>query len=303
MAEHSSSTPKRGAKIGAKAGKTQPPITRHRLFPAVAALWGAALPFAAGLVFSAVFLRRILPMTGHLGLALLLALAGGWLAFRAAGKAGQRGPVSAPRTDSAAPVVATPAPAPIELPPEAEPEDISLAYVPVTAPPPVARPVFDVADFTAAWPSSPEPERQPEAAEIVEPELAAEPAPGAPAPAGEPIGKAARRLVSADLGALSDLELIERLALALQRWRTAGGDVPIAPPAGLFEAADPAPGAAAVLAALAPARTAPAAAPAISPVAASFVRSLPGGAGADPQDTEAALRNALASLRQMSGAA
>lgn len=281
MAEQSSSS-----RAKAPAGKGGAPITRHGLFPAIAALWGAALPGVLGLVLSAVFLKSVLPVAAQLGLAFVLALTGGALALRIARRAGQgRSAQAAPPAGSMAPAPAEARPDVLELPPETEPEDISLAFVPVTAPPPVARPVFDVADFAAAY-----------APEAIEPSV--QPEPTAPAAVDQPIGKAARLLVSADLGALSDLELIERLALALQRWRTAGGAVPIAPPAGLFEAADPA----SESVVTPPAALVPAT-PSISPVAASFARALPGGAAADPQDTEAALRNALASLRQMSGAA
>lgn len=299
MAEQSSSRE--------KAPKAQPPITRHKLFPAIAALWGATLLGVVGLVLSAAFLKAALPTIGQLGLAIALALVGSVLGLRFGRKAGAVRSVAAPRTASVAPAPVDTQPAALELPPETEPEDISLAFVPVTAPPPTSRPVLDVADFAAAYAPAEEtgrsslaiePRVQPEPEEVALPPVVAPPSAAAVPVAASPAGKAARRLVSADLGALSDLELIERLALALQRWRSAGGAVPIAPPAGLFEAADPAPEAGVAL----PAALVPAA-PSISPVAASFVRSLPGGAAADPQDTEAALRNALASLRQMSGAA
>ncbi len=136
-----------------------------------------------------------------------------------------------------------------------------------------------------------------------------------------PQGSAAERIVSGELAELSPVELVERLAIALQQRRHAGSL-----PTGLIEAAasladfvDPAPAPAAApeaddaLVSVAPSLlTLPAAtfaagvaplrrfdAPgAGAPVAGANVAS-----AQDPSEAEAALRSALATLQRMSGSA
>jgi len=313
---------------GKAAGKGRP-VTRHPLFPVIAALWGGALVFVvalatgpgpiAGLV-SALHVDRLIPQaappfgqTARLLFAVVLGLAGagaGLILARHLGtddtaRAARREAATVRRQDRRA------------LREEADPQGDVGAFEPVMAPPAGPPPVLDVAGFAAAHATLPPIPDVPDGAEpyalTASDELrAAEDViphgdvatPAAPPPATG--GAAARRIVSADLASLSELELMERLALALERWRAMGGDTPaVPPPAGLLRAAERGPAPAAVFPALAPppADLSPAAPHPNAVAAPASPVGSPEPAPSNPQATEAALRDALASLRRMSGAA
>lgn len=284
---------------GKAAGQGRP-ITRHPLFPAVAALWGAALLLVVGLVsgpgpiagiLSALHIDRLLPQaappfgqTARGLFALALALAGGVIALLLAHRLGRDDAARAARREASA----ARAQDRRALREEADPHDDLAAFTPVMAPPAGPPPVLDVAGFAAAHAALPP--------------LAD--APDRDQPVSVPVagGTAARRIVSADLATLSELELMERLALALERWRAMGGASPaVPPPAALVHVAErgpePTPEPAMVFPTLAPRH----------PVAAAQAARVPADpapeTALDPQATEAALRSALASLRRMSGAA
>jgi hypothetical protein len=288
---------------GKAAGQGRP-ITRHPLFPAVAALWGAALLLVVGLVsgpgpiagiLSALHIDRLLPQaappfgqTARGVFALALALAGGAIALFLAHRLGRDDAARAARREASA----ARAQDRRALREEADPHDDLAAFTPVMAPPAGPPPVLDVAGFAAAHAALP-----PLADELD----CDQPVSG---PVSVPVvgGTAARRIVSADLATLSELELMERLALALERWRAMGGASPaVPPPAALIHVAERGPE---------PAREPEMVFPALAPrhpVAAAQAARVPADpapeTALDPQATEAALRSALASLRRMSGAA
>ncbi len=292
---------KRQSKSGQKnafAPRDLVPILAHRLFPAFAALWFAALFGLGSLAISSSVLGQVAVMTGlpaiipaaapplgftaHALFALLLAIAGG-AAGLAIGLAVQRSlpeqkpaPVYAPLRRSAAPTppaAATDAPkvrardAHPDAPPR-RPLELTDALAAEPIPPfnaalaeAAEAEALDLAAFDAApvvpdAPDSAEPEiaivDAPEAAPEIVPEAAPEtamPAAQEPAPlqdaatcalraAGLTPGDAPARKLLADqpLGELGMLQLIERLALALDTRRTQDRAAPEE-----HELADPAP--------------------------------------------------------------
>lgn len=256
MAEPNS-TPSRGSKGHSK------PITRHPVFPAIVALWFCALlglgsltvsaPALEGLVL-ATHIDAIVPaaapplgMTARLIVALALAVVGGgigWLlALRVAG-------------------------------PDAVPE------------PHVFK--FSDLDDNLPWPGMADPAAtadepavpaelafDPVALPDPEPEIAAAPEPK-PAPA-----MAAERIVSADLETLSQVELVERLAIALQRRqdRQAAATLP------------------------APASDPVIRFPGLADRQGARVNPTPSALRPEAHETEKALHDALARLQRISGAA
>lgn len=294
---------------GKTAGQGRP-IARHPLFPVIAALWGTALFFVlaiaigpgplAGLL-SALHIDRLVPQaappfgqTARLLFALALGAVGGVTGLILARRLGTDDAARDARREAAV-IRKQDARA---LREEADPQDDLAAFEPVMAPPAGPPPVLDVAGFAAAHATLPPLVDESESAgEVL---LTQEVLPALPAPT---IGAAARRIVSADLATLSELELMERLALALDRWRAMGGASPaVPPPAALLRAAGPGPEPTMGVPTLAPV---PAARPTDAPAAVEppLARDQAGATPPDPAATEAALRDALASLRRMSGAA
>jgi hypothetical protein len=258
-----------------------PPLSRHPLFPAIVALWFAALVGLGSFALSISLIERIvltagidaaipaaappLGMTARLLLALALGALGGAIGWALAAH-------------------------------------LARAH---DAP---ARKVFSVreADLDDGhdhdrlpWPSTAAPrEREELAAPILDPASltaeAAAPAPAseiAPTPAPEPT--AAQRIASASLDELSHVELMERLAIGLQRRRERIGTVTDRP----VPATDPAQ------------RSRDEVEP-DGPVVRfpdfndrQHARIGPAASAPPPQETENALRAALAELQRMSGRA
>jgi hypothetical protein len=207
----------------------------------------------------------------------------------------------APHGDETADALAEPAPIT-----ERPPEILHLANVDTTGFEPGAAPPADQPQDDSDPAESPESVQSAEAARSEpEPEPEPEPAPreeaSAPPNAAE---TAAERIAKADLDALSHVELLERLALSMQRRNhlvtaaiqamraeAAAGDT-------ANEAEIVFPGQAA--------RRGAHHAPAVAAPAASGNPELPAFGGPEPQgaeDTEKALRTALAALQRMSGTA
>lgn len=220
------------------------PITRHPLFPAIVALWFAALLGVGSLALSTALLERLVIATGidtmiaaaapplgikaRLAVSLLFGVLGaaiGWfLAQRVAEPVEHRKPQVFKVAEVDPPKAKTkPRPTP---PPVLDPA--SLAAEPIaTAAPLVAAPEF--APEPAALPELIAPATDlPEAIEVAAAEVTieAEPAIVEIAPLvtepffAEPESReptAAERIAAADLADLSHVELIERLAIALQR--------------------------------------------------------------------------------------
>lgn len=244
------------------------PISRHPLFPAIVALWFAVLlgfgsfalrPSALEAIVLASHVDALIPAatpplgaTARLLLALVLGLFGGrigfWLAKRAA--------------------AARPKPAPQVLRMAEVDVDDALPWPGMAEAP---APALDPGSL------APEPvERAPEPA--IEIEAGPEPI---QAPAAPPPLTAAERIAAAELSSLSHVELVERLAIAIQRRQAQIGAVD-----GQSEGGDQVvrfPG----LADRQVTRHAP---PVPAPRPA-------------PQQTEKALRDALAALQRMSGGA
>ena len=195
------------------------PITRHPLFPAIVALWFAALVSVGSLALSTALLERLVLATGidtviaaaapPLGVTARLAVA---LAFGLIGAA--IGWFLAKR-------VAEPAD-------KAGPQVFNVAEAnlgkPLEAPKPIV-PVLDPASldaapsFAANTAEAIGAETAPEIVTIEAEPVAAEPE-AAPEPEPEPEVRtptAAERIAHANLAELSHVELIERLAIALQR--------------------------------------------------------------------------------------
>ncbi|MEJ5976774.1 hypothetical protein WG901_09025 [Novosphingobium sp. PS1R-30] len=279
------------------------PITRHPLFPAIVALWFAALLGVGSLALSTGLLERFVIATGidtmiaaaapplgikarlavSLAFGILGAAIGWFLAKRVAEPAERRAPQVFKVADVDPPKVAKTKPKPVLDPASlaAEPIAAPLAAVPeLTSEPEVAE---------LPEPIAPATERT-EAIEVAAAEVTieAEPAIVDIAPLvtepffAEPESReptAAERIAAADLAELSHVELIERLAIALQRrealseaeeTRTAeSGPVVHFPDFTDRRNARPAPSAPTPLVA--------------------------------PQETEMALRHALAQLQRMSG--
>lgn len=156
----------------------------------------------------------------------------------------------------------------------------------------VEAPVEAPAEIAEA-PAEPKPKRRPDPAYFPLP--AAFPVPG---------GAAAQRLMAADLDSLSHLELIERLALSLQKRRE---ETPVYLDAASAEvlATEPAPEPVeeAEIEAAAPLPPAPSYYPPAPEPVALFPEPAPAAARQDSVATERALRDALNALQRMSGAA
>lgn len=220
------------------------PITRHPLFPAIVALWFAALLGVGSLVLRTALLERLVLTTGldtmitaaapplgikarllvALALGLLGAVTGWLLALRVARPAARRAPQvfkvadvdlpKAPRQESrqapmldpsslaAAPTLDEPVFAPEPELVEAESLAVAEPVAPVIATP-------DAIEVAASAMTI-------EAEAVVAPTAPLVTAPFfAQAESREPT--AAERIAAADLAELSHVELIERLAIALQR--------------------------------------------------------------------------------------
>lgn len=283
----------------AAAARAFRPIRCHPLFPAIVALWFAALFGLCGLTIHSALLETLIDATGldrvipaavppaglaaRAVIALALAVAGGLIGAllgRAAASprrtkgeiatrrrdahpdAPSRRPVSAHAELGESPLpdmaltptedIAMPGPGSLEGPEEEfSPASFDFASLElVHLPQPECAPAF-AADPAAA----PEP-------------VAAGSTPE-PAPTAPPLGKAAQRILSAELDTLTPLELVERLGISMQRRRA--GTV-----------------------------TAPAAATFASPpMPLRRVHSAPRASA----DNERLLRSALATLEKISGAA
>lgn len=260
------------------------PISRHPLFPAIVALWFAALLGMGSFALSASLLEKLV-IAGHvdslipaaapplgasarLMLALVLGLAAGLVGWIVSKR------LAAPQRDAGPQVFSV-----TEAGLDTQPQWPGMAEVPnhFEAPRP-AGPAPSL-DPSSLAPVSPAPcnfdqgaEQSPRRAAPVKQEAIAAPAHRA----------AAQRILAADLADLSHVELVERLALALQRREellgTASGDAAgIANPVLHFPD-------------LANRRNARLALPVPQ-------------SGPVPQETEKALRAALAQLKQLSGTA
>lgn len=267
--------------------RKQKPISAYPLFPAFVALWFAAL---FGLSSLAVGMANLERAVAAIQLQLLVPAAAPPLgmtarALIAAGMAGLGGAVGfvvgrliARRNRPATPVEVrfrdTHPDAPVRRPISAheefgDVEDYDPEAVRDMQALRASRAAVD-SDLDLALPSF-------IADDLPEPR-ATEPEEPAPAAFGLPIGEAAERIASADLAGLSPVELLERLAIAMQqrldrRAAEAGQDAPT------LDASD---GSVTIF---------PAPAPAAEPAA------------AESDETEKALRDALAALQRMTGAA
>lgn len=281
------------------------PITRHPLFPAIVALWFAALLGVGSLALSTGLLERFVIATGidtviaaaapplglkarlavSLAFGLLGAAIGWFLAKRVANPTERPAPqvFKVAEVDPPKAKKTKPAPAPVLDPASLAAEPIAAEILPAPAPAPeqTPEPEPEIEVIAEATPESiPEPaaavtiEAQPAVVEIAP--LVTEPFFAEPE-SREPT--AAERIAAADLAELSHVELIERLAIALQR-REALSEVEepqSAEPSAIVHFPDFAD------------RRGPRPAPsAPTPLVA-------------PQETEIALRHALAQLQRMSG--
>jgi hypothetical protein len=248
------------------------PISRHPLFPAIVALWFAALlglgsfalrPAALEAMVLAGHLDALVPaaapplgMTARMLLALVLGVAGGAIGWMLAKRA--------------AAASARPAPQVLRM------AEVGL-------------------DETLPWPGmaeEPAPQLDPVGFEppVIETEPEPAPAPEPDRPGIErveseeiaPAPTAAERIAAAELDSLSHVELVERLAIALQRRRERRG-APGADDAALGDQVVRFPGASDRQGAR------------LAPPAPAAVRA--------PAQTEKALREALATLQRMSGSA
>jgi hypothetical protein len=284
-----------------QSGRRQP-ISRHPLFPAIVALWFAA-PLALGSFALSVSAIETLVLAGHidslipaaappLGMTARLALA---LAFGAIGAVigwalAKR--LAAPNNHTAPQVFKVAEAdlgAPVQWPgmagaaegfqpsrfeafaPEpVAPEPITPEPVAVAEPAPLLNPPSLAGDAEDAAPL-PLPEPQAIAHAVIE-----------AAPKAAPAATAAQRIAAADLRELSHVELVERLAIALQRRQDLLGtaaDEAAEPASGVIQFPD-----------FADRRSAR------QPLPAAQHRLA-------PQETEKALREALAQLQRMSGGA
>ena len=285
-------------------------ITRHPLFPAIVALWFAALLGLGSFALSTSLLERLvlathidavvpaaappLGMTARLALALLLGLVGAAIGFTLARRLGGSAEKPAPQVfkvadTDLAPFAPVPAPAATqaELPAPTErlAELIAEAMTAPAAEPAPAAPIVSEAEVPVAIDGPvmmrPAESRTAEIAPVVVP-VEIEPEPVAAEPAAVPPRTAAQRIAAADLADLSHVELVERLAIALQRRRDRredGDETAHEPASPVLQFPD-----------LADRRAAHEAVPLPTPRAA-------------PQQTEQALREALAALQRMTGTA
>ncbi|MCW1431829.1 hypothetical protein [Novosphingobium sp. JCM 18896] len=285
------------------------PITRHPLFPAIVALWFAALLGVGSLSLSTGLLERFVIATGidtviaaaapplglkaRLAVSLAFGLLGAAIGWFLARRVANPAPRPAPQVFKVAevdPPKAKKAPKPVLDPASLAAEPIAAAVPPaVTAEiAPEVAPEPELPELIA--PATDEPEASPEPVEVVAAEVIIEPQPAVAEIAplvtepffAEPESReptAAERIAAADLAELSHVELIERLAIALQR-REALSEAEEA------RSAEPSPVVHfpdfADRRSVRPAPSAP------TPLVA-------------PQETEIALRHALAQLQRMSG--
>jgi hypothetical protein len=253
-----------------KKARGKPPIHRHPLFPAIVALWFGALFAVVGLLVAAPFGSAV-----RIGLLLAMTAIGGLLGTRVAHRLAGDGPANEP--GPAAPDDAGESPLWSEL------KSRRRALAAEERPPEI----LDVAGVDG--PSSDKPgERD---AEPVPDE------PGTDAPVAA--DSAADRIASADLDELSHVELLERLALSMQRRNHLIAAAMEARQLGAAAAADEAaPSAGSETAVVFPGeaerRVAIPAAPA---------KSAPAAPSQSAAETEQALRTALAALQKISGAA
>lgn len=182
----------------------KPPLSRHPLFPAVLALWCGAILALAGLVFA-----PGLALTGRAALALGLGVIGALLGIALARGIRTPGTVAGDVGEDGA------------QGPEPTADRLALTYEEPVQPEP-------------AEPTPPAIDREPQVLAVAEfgiegwndtPVEAADDEPESDEPS---IASAADRLARADLNDLSPVELLERLALSMQRRRRALGEVPAA---------------------------------------------------------------------------
>lgn len=250
--------------------KHRRPISQHPLFPAIVALWFAALLGVGSFALSLSLLERIvlvtrfdsllpaaappLGLTAQLLLAAALGAIGaaiGWALARRIAATDQSGPTQVFKVADADLVTARPWPG--MAAPSPETESMPEAKAPVLAPAALAV----VAGEPAPPPSEP---AQPEQTVLSAP-------------------SAAQRIANAELAELSHVELMERLAIALQRRQERLGEAaPTSQPAGPVVRFPASPSQEAVTPPLKSA-------------------SRPG------HETEKALREALTALQRMSGRA
>lgn len=256
---------------GRKRTHRSPPISRHPLFPAIVALWFAALVGFGSFALSTSLIERailaagidgVIPaaapplgITARLLLGLSLGAAGGAIGWAVARRLAQAQNAPAPQVFSV-------------YDSDLEQERLPWPSMEQQSPAEPAAPILDPASLSAG--------------------AADEAPPGRIAPEPEPEPTAAQRIASASLSDLSHVELVERLAIALQHRQERLG-------AALDEAAGDTPETESPVvhfpdfadrqnARLAPPLPAPAPRPA-------------------PHETEKALREALATLQRMSSRA
>lgn len=325
-----------------KPARGAPPITWHPLFPAVVAVWFGALFGLGALAVHASLLESLvlasgidslvpaaappLGVTARILIALALAVLGGIIGAVIGTLLARSKPAARARRAEAAAARAAARAAEAEAQLAATPTEPALALEFAEAPNFIDFSQLEIAaeDRIETGPALEAAADEPIAASAQDFSRPLDPV-SFPLPASFPApgGAAAARLTSATLDSLSHVELIERLALSLQKRReeaearAALGEAP-AESAEEFPDAEapplppvpsyypPAPeGFAARFAALAPALAASAADPIAEPVAlfpeqphTSTVASQH-----NPDGTERALRDALAALQRMSGAA
>lgn len=225
-----------------------PPVSKHPLFPAMVALWFAALfglgslairpalieslVLATGIEHAIPGLTPPLALVGRATIALALSSVGGLLgliAGRIVSSAGTRRrdsqpvPFSQPVRPFSAQELAEvtfdePFGAPDCGPDPAHEDDNSAACAvpPKVSPPPVDLSALQRALLSERVPPRPVLVPAPEPAPVAI-DLPAEPERARPAP----LGKAARRLLAADLATLTPVQLVERLGLSMQLQRAA----------------------------------------------------------------------------------
>jgi hypothetical protein len=262
-------------KPASKPGRRSQPISRHPLFPAIVALWFAALFGLASFAIRASLLEslvaaghidRLVPAaapplgtTARLLLALVLGgfggLVGGLLAWRMAGRRTKPAPsvLKVSEVDLDEPI-----------PSAVASENPVAADEPVEALEPVGR--IGAAEHL---------ESEPEVPDFLEPDAVVIDHADIPAPRRP--SAAADRLVAADLDTLSHVQLVERLAIAIQRRQQQREEAEAS-----GETAGPSP-------------------VVQFPGQADRQNTRPGPSRLPPLETEKALREALATLQRMSG--